>query len=200
MTPRKLRTRAGGPAEAKNRRLVAEKLLEVADLASSEDGATIDVTVGIAGDRRQRHHLHGGDRRVLLRPRPRRGRGPARPRRRRPRQAACGARRPQAGVALLLQDPHHQRPHAGHASREGAREGSTRSHDVMASSAPITPSLVDLCEPRHSAPGSADVRLGEAAWDTAVLARPGRRGAAERVRPDRHVGVGDRVGPQAPQS
>jgi hypothetical protein len=48
MTPKKLRTRAGGRGEARNRRLVAEKYLEVADLASGEDGATINVTVGIA--------------------------------------------------------------------------------------------------------------------------------------------------------
>ena len=48
MTPRKLQTRPGGPGDAKGRRLVAEKYLEVADLTSSEDGATINVTVGIA--------------------------------------------------------------------------------------------------------------------------------------------------------
>ncbi|MCR6491126.1 hypothetical protein [Cellulomonas sp. P24] len=48
MTPKKLRTREAGRGEARSRRLVAEKYLEVADLASGEDGATINVTVGIA--------------------------------------------------------------------------------------------------------------------------------------------------------
>lgn len=48
MTPKRLRTRPGGPGEARNRRLVAEKYLEVAELAAGEGGAAINVTVGIA--------------------------------------------------------------------------------------------------------------------------------------------------------
>lgn len=48
MTPKKLRTRQAGRGEARNRRLVAEKYLEVAELASGEDGATINVTIGLA--------------------------------------------------------------------------------------------------------------------------------------------------------
>jgi len=48
MTPKKLRTRAGGPAEARNRLLVAERYLRVAELTAGEDGATINVTVGVA--------------------------------------------------------------------------------------------------------------------------------------------------------
>lgn len=48
MTPKKLRTRAGGQAEARNRRLVAEKYLLVAEMTAGEDGATINVTVGVA--------------------------------------------------------------------------------------------------------------------------------------------------------
>jgi hypothetical protein len=48
MTPKKHQTRSGGPGEARNRRLVAEKYLEVADLAAGEDGAAINVAVGVA--------------------------------------------------------------------------------------------------------------------------------------------------------
>lgn len=48
MTPKKLQTRSGTPAEARTRRLVAEKFLEVADLAADEDGAAINVSVGLA--------------------------------------------------------------------------------------------------------------------------------------------------------
>lgn len=44
MTPEELQTRPGTPAEARNRRRMAEKYLEVAE----EDGAAINVTVGLA--------------------------------------------------------------------------------------------------------------------------------------------------------
>lgn len=48
MTPKRLRTRHGTPAEARSRRLVAQKYLEVADLTAEEDGVAINVTVGLA--------------------------------------------------------------------------------------------------------------------------------------------------------
>jgi hypothetical protein len=48
MTPKKLRTRPGTPGEARDRRRVAEKFLEVADLTAAEDGVAINVTVGLA--------------------------------------------------------------------------------------------------------------------------------------------------------
>lgn len=48
MTPKKLKTRPGTPGEARTRRLVAEKYLEVADLAAEEDGVAINVAVGLA--------------------------------------------------------------------------------------------------------------------------------------------------------
>lgn len=48
MSPKKLPTRGAGRAEAAGRRRVAEKYLEVAEIAAQEDGAAINVTVGIA--------------------------------------------------------------------------------------------------------------------------------------------------------
>lgn len=48
MNPKKLTTRAGDHAEAVRRRRIAEKYLEVAELAASEDGAAINVAVGVA--------------------------------------------------------------------------------------------------------------------------------------------------------
>jgi hypothetical protein len=48
VAPRKQRTRPGMPGEARDRRRVAEKFLEVADLTATEDGVAIDVTVGLA--------------------------------------------------------------------------------------------------------------------------------------------------------
>ncbi|ACZ31897.1 hypothetical protein Xcel_2885 [Xylanimonas cellulosilytica DSM 15894] len=48
MTPRKIQTRPGGRGDARNRRLVAEKYLEVGELTQDESGAAVNVTVGIA--------------------------------------------------------------------------------------------------------------------------------------------------------
>lgn len=48
MTPRKIQTRSGGRGDARNRRLVAEKYLEVGELTQDESGAAVNVTVGIA--------------------------------------------------------------------------------------------------------------------------------------------------------
>lgn len=48
MSPRKHRTQPGGSAEARSRRLVADKYLEVADLIALEDGAAVNVCVGLA--------------------------------------------------------------------------------------------------------------------------------------------------------
>lgn len=48
MSPKKLVTRAGDHAEAVRRRRIAEKYLEVAELAATEDGAANNVAVGIA--------------------------------------------------------------------------------------------------------------------------------------------------------
>lgn len=48
MTPKKLTTRHADPGHAKARRRIAEKYLEVAELISSEDGAAVNVCVGLA--------------------------------------------------------------------------------------------------------------------------------------------------------
>ena len=48
MTPKKLTTRQADPGQAKARRVIAAKYLEVAELISSEDGATLNVCVGLA--------------------------------------------------------------------------------------------------------------------------------------------------------
>jgi hypothetical protein len=48
MTPRKLTTRRADPAQARARRKIAQKYLEVADLVASEDGAAVNVCVGLA--------------------------------------------------------------------------------------------------------------------------------------------------------
>lgn len=48
MSPTRSTTRAGDIAEARARRRVAQKYLEVADLVSSEDGLAINVCVGLA--------------------------------------------------------------------------------------------------------------------------------------------------------
>ncbi len=48
MTPKKLQTRDADRPEARRRRQVAEKYLEVARLIDSEDGLAINVTVGLA--------------------------------------------------------------------------------------------------------------------------------------------------------
>lgn len=48
MSPKKLTTKATQPGEGRGRRRVAEKYLEVANLIDSEDGAAINVCVGVA--------------------------------------------------------------------------------------------------------------------------------------------------------
>lgn len=48
MSPARLPTRSGDMAQARARRRVAEKYLEVADLISSEDGVAINVCIGVA--------------------------------------------------------------------------------------------------------------------------------------------------------
>ena len=48
MTPARLPTTTGDRAEARARRRIAEKYLEVADLVSLEGGATTNVCVGLA--------------------------------------------------------------------------------------------------------------------------------------------------------
>lgn len=48
MSPKKLVTRPGEPGEARGRRRIAQKYLEVAELVAAEDGAAINVCVGIA--------------------------------------------------------------------------------------------------------------------------------------------------------
>ena len=48
MSPRKLQTKATQPGEGRGRRQVAEKYLEVAQLIDAEDGAAINVCVGVA--------------------------------------------------------------------------------------------------------------------------------------------------------
>lgn len=48
MSAKKLTTRKGGRPEAMSRRRIAQKYLEVAELVASEDGAAINVSVGLA--------------------------------------------------------------------------------------------------------------------------------------------------------
>jgi hypothetical protein len=48
MSPTKVQTSASKPGEGAGRRRVAEKYLEVADLIDAEDGAAINVCVGVA--------------------------------------------------------------------------------------------------------------------------------------------------------
>lgn len=48
MSPRRLRTRTASRTEGVGRYRVAEKYLEIAELSASEDGAAINVTVGLA--------------------------------------------------------------------------------------------------------------------------------------------------------
>jgi hypothetical protein len=48
MNPRKLQTRQGTRSEAVSRCRIAEKYLEVAELAATEDGIAINVAVGVA--------------------------------------------------------------------------------------------------------------------------------------------------------
>ena len=48
MSPRKLQTKKTQPGEGRGRRQVAEKYLEVATLIDSEDGAAVNVCVGVA--------------------------------------------------------------------------------------------------------------------------------------------------------
>lgn len=47
MTPKKLTTRQGDAAQARSRRRIAHKYYEVADLIAVEDGAAINVCVGL---------------------------------------------------------------------------------------------------------------------------------------------------------
>ncbi len=47
MTPKKLTTRRGDMGQARSRSRIAEKYLEVAELAAIEDGAAINVCVGL---------------------------------------------------------------------------------------------------------------------------------------------------------
>jgi len=47
MSPKKLITRRADPGQAKARRRIAEKYLEVADLVADEDGAAVNVCVGL---------------------------------------------------------------------------------------------------------------------------------------------------------
>lgn len=48
MTPKKLTTRQEDPRVAAGRRRIAQKYLEVAELIATEDGAAINVAVGLA--------------------------------------------------------------------------------------------------------------------------------------------------------
>jgi hypothetical protein len=48
VTPAKLKTTKGGMPQARARRKVAEKYLEVADLIGNEDGLAINVCIGVA--------------------------------------------------------------------------------------------------------------------------------------------------------
>jgi hypothetical protein len=48
MSPKRLSTRAGTRADAVGRRRIAEKYLDVAELAATEDGTAINVAVGVA--------------------------------------------------------------------------------------------------------------------------------------------------------
>lgn len=48
MSPKKLTTRRADPGHARARRRIAQKYLEVADLVADEDGAAVNVCVGLA--------------------------------------------------------------------------------------------------------------------------------------------------------
>lgn len=48
MSPKKLITRRADPRQARGRRKIAVKYLEVADLVADEDGAAVNVCVGLA--------------------------------------------------------------------------------------------------------------------------------------------------------
>lgn len=48
MSPRKLVTRRADPGQAKARRRIAQKYLEVAEIVADEDGTAINVCVGLA--------------------------------------------------------------------------------------------------------------------------------------------------------
>lgn len=48
MNPRRVPTRAADRGEAVDRRRIAEKYLEVAEIAAMEDGAAVNVAVGLA--------------------------------------------------------------------------------------------------------------------------------------------------------
>lgn len=48
MSPKKLTTRRADPGQARARRRIAQKYLEVADLVADEDGAAVNVCVGLA--------------------------------------------------------------------------------------------------------------------------------------------------------
>lgn len=48
MSPKKLATRTATRAEGVSRRRIAEKYLEVAELVATEDGAALNVSVGVA--------------------------------------------------------------------------------------------------------------------------------------------------------
>lgn len=48
MSPRKLVTRRADPGQAKTRRRIAQKYLEVAEIVADEDGTAVNVCVGLA--------------------------------------------------------------------------------------------------------------------------------------------------------
>lgn len=48
MSPKKLTTRAGDRGQARSRYRIADKYLEVAELVDAEDGAAVNVCVGLA--------------------------------------------------------------------------------------------------------------------------------------------------------
>lgn len=48
MTPKKLPTRQAAPSQARARRIIAQKYLEVAEVVAAEDGAALNVCVGLA--------------------------------------------------------------------------------------------------------------------------------------------------------
>jgi len=48
MSPKKLTTRRADPGQARSRRRIAQTYLDVADLVADEDGAAVNVCVGLA--------------------------------------------------------------------------------------------------------------------------------------------------------
>lgn len=48
MSPKKLQTRPGDAAQARSRRAIAQKYLEVAELIATEDGVSVNVCVALA--------------------------------------------------------------------------------------------------------------------------------------------------------